>query len=122
MKQLTAIVLLFGMLGQTFSTCMVVLGYRLNKDFIARNLCENRNKPAMHCEGKCYLCKKLKKEDKKDQENPERRAENRFESLCDERTDLLAAPVRSERILSYPTYSEDPSPRSLSACFHPPQC
>lgn len=39
-----------------------VIGYyELNKDYIAKNLCENRNKPEMKCCGKCYLRKQLKK-------------------------------------------------------------
>jgi hypothetical protein len=113
------------MLGQTFSIGMVVLDYRINKDFIARNLCENRGRPALHCEGKCYLCKKVRKEEKKDQENPERRAENRFESLSVGQTEVLAAlgaPFRPLRVLSYPSYEEDPCDLSLAACFHPPSC
>jgi hypothetical protein len=45
--------------------CLVQLGiisyYELNKNYIAKNLCENRDKPAMKCCGKCYLRKQLKK-------------------------------------------------------------
>lgn len=33
---------------------------------ISKTLCENRDKPKMHCNGKCYLVKQLKKEEKKD--------------------------------------------------------
>ena len=35
--------------------------YVVNKDFIAKNLCINRDKPHSCCEGKCYLEKQLKK-------------------------------------------------------------
>ena len=35
--------------------------YAINKDYIAKNLCENRNKPKMNCNGKCHLMKQLKK-------------------------------------------------------------
>ncbi|HOA38960.1 MAG TPA: hypothetical protein PLQ32_01080 [Flavihumibacter sp.] len=35
--------------------------YALNKDYIAANLCENRNKPAMKCFGTCQLEKQLAK-------------------------------------------------------------
>jgi hypothetical protein len=110
------------MLGQTFSTCMVVLDYRINKDFIAKNLCENRNRPGMHCEGRCYLCKKVKAENKKDQENPERRADNRFESLCVAQVGTLVPPFRTLRVFCYLRYDEDPCDLSLAACFHPPSC
>lgn len=33
--------------------------YVLNKNYIAQELCENRNNALLHCEGKCYLHKKL---------------------------------------------------------------
>ncbi|MGO4291211.1 hypothetical protein [Chitinophaga sp. RAB17] len=51
----------------------VMLDFYLNQEYIAANLCENRDKPAMHCNGKCHLSKKLKEEDKRDQDNPERK-------------------------------------------------
>ncbi len=43
---------------------MIVAQYYANKDFIAKNLCENRSKPKLHCDGKCCLKKKLAKEGK----------------------------------------------------------
>jgi len=55
---------MFGILLQTFSQVVTVAEYYANKDFIAKNLCENRNKPMMHCDGKCCLKKKLAKESK----------------------------------------------------------
>ncbi|PSL45626.1 hypothetical protein CLV51_104332 [Chitinophaga niastensis] len=57
----------------------VMLDFYLNQQYIAANLCENRNKPEMHCNGKCHLKKQLNEEDKKNQENPERRADNKSE-------------------------------------------
>ena len=41
----------------------LMMHYRLNKTYISQNLCENRNKPEMKCDGKCYLKKRLKKMD-----------------------------------------------------------
>jgi len=38
-----------------------IVDYLINKDYIAKNLCENRNKPKSCCKGKCYLVKQLKK-------------------------------------------------------------
>lgn len=50
--------------------CIARLGvmgwYQLHKDYIARTLCINRDKPAMKCCGKCYLRKQLKKVDDTD--------------------------------------------------------
>jgi len=38
-----------------------IIDYLLHKDYIAKNLCVNRNKPKSCCKGKCYLVKQLKK-------------------------------------------------------------
>ena len=39
----------------------VYLDFELRKEFIIKNLCENRFKPELHCDGKCYLAKQLHK-------------------------------------------------------------
>ncbi|MFN8349756.1 MAG: hypothetical protein U0X91_32450 [Spirosomataceae bacterium] len=39
----------------------VYLDFQLRKEFIIKNLCENRFKPQLHCDGKCYLAKQLHK-------------------------------------------------------------
>lgn len=57
----------------------VLLDFYLNQDDIAKNWCVNRDKPAMRCNGKCHLRKQLREEDRKDQENPERKADHRNE-------------------------------------------
>lgn len=39
-----------------------VLEYYVNKDYIIDHFCVNQDKPAMHCDGKCYLMKQLQKQ------------------------------------------------------------
>lgn len=43
--------------------------YQVNKDYIAKNLCVNRSRPMSCCQGKCYLDKKLAK-DESPQQSP----------------------------------------------------
>jgi len=40
---------------------MPVLEYILNYDYIVKELCVNKAKPQMHCNGKCHLMKELAK-------------------------------------------------------------
>ncbi|MCG3118099.1 MAG: hypothetical protein ALAOOOJD_00233 [bacterium] len=35
--------------------------YALNKSYIAQTLCENKDKPALRCDGQCHLAQALKK-------------------------------------------------------------
>lgn len=37
----------------------IMLEWKINQDYIAANYCENRAKPALKCNGKCYLKKQL---------------------------------------------------------------
>ncbi|UTA66347.1 hypothetical protein [Emticicia sp. 21SJ11W-3] len=39
---------------------VIFLQYEFNKEYIIKNYCINKNRPEMHCDGKCYLAKKLK--------------------------------------------------------------
>ena len=44
--------------------------YAVNYDYIVENLCENRDIPSLHCDGKCYLAKQLAKESEGSDKNP----------------------------------------------------
>jgi hypothetical protein len=50
-----ALIVLIRMMAMPIS----LIGYSLNKNFIAENLCENRFKSEVHCAGTCYLNKQL---------------------------------------------------------------
>lgn len=58
----------------------MVLNYYTNTASYAKN-CENKARPMLHCNGKCQLMKKLKQEENKDKQNPERRSDNKDEVL-----------------------------------------
>ena len=64
MKQLFSILLLSAILFQSTSKLVYIINYSINKNFIAKNLCENRNKPKMNCKGKCHLKKQLAQAEK----------------------------------------------------------
>lgn len=61
LKNVVAILLVMVVLSQTWVKVGVVVYYNINKAYISQQLCENRNKPALHCNGHCYLAKQLKK-------------------------------------------------------------
>ncbi|PAC28919.1 hypothetical protein [Flectobacillus sp. BAB-3569] len=45
---------------------LVYVDYNLRKDYIVQNLCENRFRPDLHCNGKCYLAKRVAAADQKE--------------------------------------------------------
>lgn len=67
-RQLTALVLIPLLFASSLSKTMVLAGFRMNRSYIAAELCENRDKPQLHCQGKCYLKKKLQLAEQKEKE------------------------------------------------------
>ncbi len=48
-----------------------IIEYLINYDFIANELCVNKDKPLLGCNGKCYLEKQVKKQMNLDQNQKE---------------------------------------------------
>ena len=78
LKQLTAAILLLAFMASSFCRTVIVLDYFANTTAYAK-ACINKTKLNMHCNGKCQMMKKLEQEEKNDQENLERKAENKNE-------------------------------------------
>ena len=38
---------------------LLYLDFEIRRDYIVANLCENRTRPKLNCNGKCFLAKKL---------------------------------------------------------------
>jgi hypothetical protein len=73
MRSFIAYLLLFAIMLPTLSPWGTVAYFNINRNYIAKVLCENRDRPQLNCNGKCYLAKKLKQQqDKKDKETTER--------------------------------------------------
>jgi hypothetical protein len=59
----------------------IYVSFKINQDYIAKNLCENRAKPKMQCNGKCQLMKKLKQADKEEQKQIPQTLKEKYELL-----------------------------------------
>jgi hypothetical protein len=58
------------LLSGLFRDGITIVVFKLNQNYIARNLCVNRDKPMTMCGGSCYLKKKLEKNRQEDQPYP----------------------------------------------------
>ncbi len=70
MKFIAVPILILLLMTQTFSKWFVVMSFKFNQDYIAKNLCENRYRPVLNCNGNCVLMKKMKQEEKQEQNAP----------------------------------------------------
>jgi len=64
-KYFISILLVSSFLFQNISKLIIVVNFQINREFIAKNLCVNRDKPKSCCAGKCELKKQLDEDDKK---------------------------------------------------------
>ncbi len=44
-----------------FKPIIPIIDYAINYKYISTTLCENKNKPERHCNGKCHLAKEITK-------------------------------------------------------------
>lgn len=78
LKKVIAVLLIVSTILSCFMQLLVFTGYKLNKNYIAGVLCTNKNKPELHCNGKCFLdikIKELEKKNKQEQETLKRNSE-----------------------------------------------
>lgn len=61
------ILFILALLFQVSAKMFVYAQWVKNQDFIAKNLCENRDKPELNCHGKCKLIKAMAALEQKEQ-------------------------------------------------------
>ena len=66
MKNSTAIFFLIVISAHVFAKLLIIALFTFNQSYIIDRYCENKNKPALHCDGKCFLKKQLSREAQKD--------------------------------------------------------
>lgn len=121
LRRTIALFLLLSFLTQAFSRYFIVADYYVNTSSYIEN-CINKDKPWMHCNGKCQLCKKLHQQDNSDKQNSERRS-------GDDRNDPLSSSVAVDFVAINPATSFSAKyPQATGAAivkrprtqFHPP--
>ncbi len=119
-KQLLSAFVLLAFSCQLFNRTFIVTSYYANTAAYLKN-CENKAKPMLHCNGKCQMMKKLKAEEKKDQQNPERRSENKNEVVLSTKSFYPSIRnISSQSSQLYTAYNDSRSVKMPRSVFHPP--
>lgn len=120
-QRIIALVFLAAFFVQTFRNTFYVIDYYANTAKYARN-CENKEKTVVvHCFGKCQIVKKIKEEQKKDDQNPNRKTENRDEVFS---SHSFLCTIENVAVTIPKTYTLETNAdtREMSfGFFHPPQ-
>jgi hypothetical protein len=128
MKVITTSILISCLLGKSFLFFGWELWYQLNQQQIAKAYCENNARPAMHCNGKCYLAKQLKKIAKADNDLSHKK-NNPYASQAEIQFLSATSITAIYNDFSLPLLSKPCFPKQLGkvtsfslSLFHPPCC
>lgn len=118
-KKIGVAVLLCALFIQSFTRVLIISDYYVNTAAYAIN-CENKEVVELHCLGQCQLMKKLEKENKKDQSNPQRNIENNNKFFLSQEVAYIPyVPAELEK----PLFSRLPNPKTIDrphSIFRPP--
>lgn len=121
MRSFIAILVAFVFLFQSASKLLIMADYEMNKEFIAKNLCENKEKPKSTCNGKCHLAKELKKQDKKENQtsnSQKEKYENQFYSEV-KKSDVINTDLTNNQLAVL--YQFTNYANYLDSIFQPPR-
>lgn len=122
-RKLAAAIFLAAFLAQTFSRVFVVVDYYADTAKYAKD-CVNKARPEMHCNGKCQMMKRLQKQEKKDQENPERKTGNKSELILSSKSFFASVVLPQFELINrikFYTKSDGIVIDRSFGIFHPPK-
>ncbi|MBS7785700.1 hypothetical protein KIH23_00190 [Flavobacterium sp. CYK-55] len=100
-----------------------VIEYVVNYDYIANVLCVNKEKPKMHCNGKCHLMKELAKAAESEKPTtPDKKHTNieSFDWFFDRPLEYSFLNFNQNQGTSYFQYNNLYAHLSVQGIFHPP--
>lgn len=121
LRKITAILFLSVLFCQTFHRVVIYGAFYANQSYIAKNLCINRDKPEMHCNGHCQLNKKLAADDKKESQAPLQRASDALNLVYISPSVFQDNFFAEQETVPLSGYYDMPVPQEYLSCtFHPP--
>ncbi len=104
----------------TFDKAAMYVCFTLNQPVVTKEFCINKDKPQLHCEGKCYLNKQLANEDNAASKNPFQKTDG-LNQVYTTSIDKDTAPLISSADCEYPGAVNNNRTISRSfSIFHPP--
>jgi len=120
LKKVTALLLIATMISANFTRLFIYAGFELNKNYIAAKLCENRNKPWMHCNGKCYFMKKIKQAQDREKNDERSSQKNLFQEALFTQTPSVKFYSQVLQVMTVPCHRINLPSFALSV-YQPPQ-
>ena len=116
-----AIVILICLVVQSTIQLGILGYYQANKEYITRNFCVNKDKPQLHCNGKCHLKKLIKKADREqDQSGSRVNTEQQVTVFILPAQQQLLHKATEEPVTHKTCYTTSVYTSPLNSVFHPP--
>jgi hypothetical protein len=118
-----AIGMIVVLLSLSMGQWLTLAAFKLNQARIAKTSCVNRYRPQMNCNGNCVFMKKLKQQEKEEQQQPAQLKLEISSIVISSRTFFVTAPAipaATSTEFRLPFKSGEPIDRSYSF-FHPPR-
>ncbi|MBP9152453.1 MAG: hypothetical protein KBF73_09240 [Flavobacteriales bacterium] len=122
MKSFGISLLIVGLLVQVMSASLILFNYEVNTASIIEKFCENKDKPELHCDGKCHLAKQIQADSEQKSETPASESELMTFVLTIQKTTAFEFKFfRSDIAQANSLYIEGNYSNQLQSIFHPPQ-
>ncbi len=82
MKFLGSVILVCSILSFQFSELLVLASFKMNQDYIAKNLCIEKDVEGSTCQGCCQLKKKMHEQQEQKKELPPQQTEKQTIDFC----------------------------------------
>lgn len=103
--------------------------FEINEQYVSEELCENKDKPVLECNGKCFLAKQIAateevQSEKSTKKEPSKSEKRNYQILkWDKVNSVIAVWNELDLLENQPTfhYSEISSKEKIKEFLHPPQ-
>lgn len=119
-SKVVVLLLIICIVSSGFSRFFVYAGFQLNQKYIAANLCINKDKPWLHCNGKCYFMKKIKQAEEKEKSEESQSQKNHIQETFFQLGSNIKFHTHLLQIINTPYHMAKPL-KANSVLFRPPQ-
>jgi|EP01037_Dinobryon_pediforme_P016388 hypothetical protein len=103
LKRLISVCLLVTLISSGFSRFFIYAGFELNHKYIAEELCVNKARPWLHCNGRCYFMRKIKEAGESDKKQERAAQQNHYQEALPALTPVSLTALNDEtQQIAYP--------------------
>ncbi len=121
MKFLISFILVCAIFSFQFSELLVLASFKINQDYIAKNLCIEKDVEGSTCQGCCQLKKKMHEQQEQKKELPPQQTEKQNIDFCVQSLGINCGLYPTIENLIFNSSSKYSFLNALKV-FHPPKC